>query len=80
MKKICSLILRVAAAAFLTSACNVKQPDSMIKSKRRFAKYVEPQKEKPSGVVDLSEGPKLRYDATFGPKNPDFDFKIKNPY
>lgn len=50
----------------------------MIKSKRRFAEYVEPKKH--PGVVDLSEGPKLRYDANFGPKSPEFDIKIKNPY
>ena len=53
----------------------------MVKSQRRFAKYIEPPKdEAQDGVVDLSEGPKLKYEANFGPKTPDFDFKIENPY
>ena len=55
----------------------------MIKSQRRFAKYLgieQNQQEKPKGVVDLSEGPQLKYDAHFGPKNLDFDFKIETPY
>lgn len=83
MKKICSFVLCVYFVMLLTSACTTKQTDTMINSKRRFAKYaeyIEPQNKKPEGVIDLSEGPKLRYDANFGPKNPDFDFKIKNPY
>ena len=52
----------------------------MIKSERRLGKYIQPQKEQKGGVVDLSEGPKLKYDAVFGPKTPSFDFKIVNPY
>ena len=55
----------------------------MIKSERRFAKYLgveENSQQKNEGVIDLSEGPKLKYDAHFGPKNPDFDFKIETPY
>ena len=52
----------------------------MIKSERRLGKYIQPQNEQKSGVVDLSEGPKLKYDAVFGPKTPSFDFKIVNPY
>ena len=64
----------------------MQQSGSIIKTERRFAKYInsgnnDTQKnEKHSGVVDLSEGPKLNYDAKFGPKNLDFDFKIINPY
>lgn len=52
----------------------------MIKSQRRLGKYIQPIENKDGSVVDLSEGPKLKYDAHFGPKNPDFDFKIVNPY
>ena len=52
----------------------------MVKAKRRFQQYVESPKTQQKGIIDLSEGPKLRYDANFGPKNPNFDFKIKNPY
>lgn len=64
--------------SFCVSACTAKPNGSMIKSKRRFAEYIEPQKH--PGVVDLSDGLKLRYDANFGPKSPEFDIKIKNPY
>lgn len=81
MKKICSLVLCVSVVMLITSACTVKQTGSMVKSQRRFAKYIEPPKdEAQGGVVDLSEGPKLKYEANFGPKTPDFDFKIENPY
>ena len=52
----------------------------MVQAKRRFAKYVEPQKENNVGQIDLSEGPRLKYDANFGPKTPNFDIKIVNPY
>lgn len=80
MRKICLLFLCCAILSVCVSACNAKPAPSMIKSQRRFAQYVEPQQEKHAGVVDLSEGPKLKYEANFGPKNPEFDFKIKNPY
>lgn len=78
MKKVCCLILCVSVLSICVSACTAKPKDSMIKSKRRFAQYIEPQKH--PGVVDLSDGKKLRYDADFGPKSPEFDIKIKNPY
>lgn len=78
MRKLCCLILSLSVLSFCVSACTAKPPASMIKSKRRFAEYVEPKKH--PGVVDLSDGPKLRYDANFGPKSPEFDIKIKNPY
>lgn len=52
----------------------------MIQSKRRFAEYVEPQNQKNPNTIDLSEGPKQNYNATFGPKNLDFDIKIVDPY
>lgn len=78
MKKLWCLILSASVLTFCVSACTSKQPASMIKSKRRFAQYTEPAKH--PGVVDLSDGPRLRYDANFGPKSPEFDIKIKNPY
>lgn len=78
MQKFCCLILSLSVLSFCVSACTVKQSGSMIKSKRRFVEYIEPVKH--TGIVDLSEGPKLRYDANFGPHSPEFDIKIKNPY
>ena len=52
----------------------------MIQSKRRFAEYVAPEAQKDPNTIDLSEGPKLKYDAKFGPKKLDFDIKIVDPY
>lgn len=80
MKKICSLIILAFVISVCASACNVQPPASMVKSQRRFAKYVEPPNNVQGGVVDLSEGPKTRYEANFGPKALDFDIKIRNPY
>lgn len=80
MKKVCCLILFASIMSLGLSACSSKPQASMVKAQRRFAKYVEPQKTTDGRVIDLSEGPRVRYDANFGPKSPDFDFKIKNPY
>lgn len=80
MEKIFCLILCAFIFSMCLSACNMKQTSSMVKSERRFAKYVEVQDNKTDNVVDLSEGPKLKYDAVFGPKTPSFEFKIVNPY
>ena len=81
IKKICSLLILSMVSMSFFSACTIKeQKSTMVQAKRRFAKYVEPQKTKEVGSVDLSEGPRLRYDANFGPKTPSFDIKIVNPY
>ena len=65
-------------SSVLLSACNT-QPKSPIKYERKLGKYFE-EENKPVGVVDLSEGPKLKYNANFGPKDLNFDIKIVNPY
>ena len=82
MKKICIFILMISTAVFLTTACTKqKTKSSMVQAKRRFEKYVEPQNTPVHGnVIDLSEGPKLHYDANLGPRNLNFDFKIVDPY
>ena len=80
MKKICGLIIFATIMSLCLSACDTKPQASMVQAQRRFAKYVEPQKNTEGRVIDLSEGPKLRYDANFGPKSPEFDIKITNPY
>ena len=80
MGKICCLIIMSCVFSLFLSACTIKQSTPMIKSERRLGKYIQPQKEQKGGVVDLSEGPRLKYDAVFGPKTPSFDFKIVNPY
>lgn len=82
MKKILTLLLIFSLVSVCTSACSLKQTNkpNMIQSKRRFADYVEPQQQKNTNTIDLSEGPKLRYDANLGPKNLNFDIKIVDPY
>ena len=82
MRKVLSLVLLFAFCGVLTSACtnNAKPKQNLIQSKRRFAEYVEPQQQRDPNRVDLSEGPKLRYDANLGPKNLNFDIKIVDPY
>ena len=81
MKKICIIIMALVFVCSVTSGCsqNKKKPN-MIQAQRRFAKYVTPQQSPGSGFIDLSEGPKLNYDASFGPQNVNFEVKITDPY
>ena len=78
MKKYSLLVVCLLTSSLLLSACTLKQ-DETIKYERKLGKYFEPQ-QRTGGVVDLSEGPKLRYDAKLGPSDLNFDFKIVNPY
>ena len=78
MKKFWTLFLAVVFFSTFTTACTDRPKQNLIQSKRRFAEYVEPQSD--SGRIDLSEGPKLNYDANLGPKNLNFDIKIVDPY
>jgi len=82
MKKLLVLIIFSAFILVNITACSNKKNSTanMIQAKRRFAEYVEPQTQKGSGTIDLSEGPKLNYEAKFGPKNLNFDIKIVDPY
>jgi len=82
MKKFWTLVFIAAFLSTFTTACkNIKPKQNMIQSKRRFAEYIEPmQQKKATGRIDLSEGPKLKYDADLGPKNLNFDIKIVDPY
>ena len=81
MKKHGLFILCLLISSVLLSACNTT-PNSPIKYERKLGKYFESDgNNKPSGgVIDLSEGPKLRYNANFGPRDLNFDIKIINPY
>ena len=80
MKKICIFLLMLSFIALSTSACSKKPKQNMVQSQRRFAKYVEPSAQGNGNVIDLSEGPKLKYDAKFGPNSPSFEFRIVDPY
>ena len=79
MKKYGLLVVCLLISSVLLSACNT-MPDSPIKYERKLGKYFESEKQQVGGTIDLSEGPKLRYNANFGPKDLNFDFKIINPY
>ena len=80
MKKYGLLVVCLLISSVLLSACNT-MPNSPIKYERKLGKYFEAKENKPiGGTIDLSEGPKLRYNANFGPKDLNFDFKIINPY
>ena len=80
MKKYSLLIVCLLVSTVLLSACTAT-PKSPIKYERKLGKYFESEENKTQfGTIDLSEGPKLRYDAKFGPKELNFDIKIINPY
>ena len=79
MKKYGLLVVCLLISSILLSACNT-MPDSPIKYERKLGKYFESEEKHVGGTIDLSEGPKLRYNANFGPKDLSFDFKIINPY
>lgn len=79
MKKYALLMVCLILSSILLSACD-STPKSPIKYERKLGKYLESENSSSGGVVDLSEGPKLRYNAKFGPQDLNFDIKIINPY
>ena len=80
MKKTGLFLVCLLLSSFLFVGCNF-QPKSPIKYERKLGKYFKQETNRPQGgTIDLSEGPKLRYDAKFGPKDLNFDIKIVNPY
>lgn len=81
MEKTCLSIVCLLTCTMLISGCNIKSNKSPINYQRRLEKYLPTGTQKPSaGTIDLSEGPKIKYDAKFGPKDLNFDIKINNPY
>lgn len=84
MKKITVLLICLIFSMCFLTACKVKKEESTINYQRKLKQYIpndnSKTKQTSSSVVDLSDGPKLRYDAKFGPNDVNFDFKIKNPY
>ena len=82
MKKYLVLIVCLLISTVFLSACNIRT-QSPIKYKRKLEKYFPSENSTSSsstGMVDLSEGPRLNYDAKFGPRDLNFDIKIINPY
>ena len=82
MKKYYAFTIILSVLLSCTTGCSdVKRPkQNLIQSKRRFAEFVESKEQKDPNTIDLSEGPKLRYDAHLGPQNLNFDIKIVDPY
>lgn len=81
MKKYGLIIFCLIIFCVILSACD-STSKSTIKYERKLGKYLENnnQNKNHDKTIDLSEGPKLRYDAKFGPKDLNFDIKIVNPY
>ena len=79
MKKLGLSIVCLLCSSILLSACNAT-PSSPIKYERKLGKYFEDENQHVGSVVDLSEGPRLKYNSKFGPKDLNFDIKIVNPY
>ena len=85
MRKFCVLLVCLIIPLMLMSACNSTPNNSIVNAQRRFAKYLldSNTKEKNSSTgefIDLSEGPKLKYDAKLGPSDINFNFKINTRY
>lgn len=74
------LVLLLISGIFLTG-CGVKKADT-INYNRKLGKYIttDNQSTAPVDTIDLSEGPRLKYEGNLGPKDVNFEFKIVNPY
>lgn len=80
MKKQIFFVACLMLSSLLLCACN-SAPNSTIKYERKFGKYFHNEKQPAiENSVDLSEGPRLKYNADFGPRDLNFDIKIINPY
>jgi len=82
MKKIIFVLVCFVLANVFLTGCVVKKDNQTIKYQRRLQNYLpdETSKQKQMVTIDLSEGPKMKYDANLGPQDLNFDIKIKNPY
>ena len=86
MKKYVLVLICATVFVCMLSACTVKQKSQTINYQRKLTQYLP--NETPAAnkaqtsttVIDLSEGPKLRYDARLGPSDVNFDFKINTEY
>ena len=81
MKKCGLVIVCLLLCSVLVSGCHVKPKQQTINYQRKLEKYLPSENSNPQGgAIDLSEGPKLKYDAKFGPNDMNFDVKVVNPY
>ena len=83
MKKFVFVLACVLVANIFLTACTVSKKPQTINYNRRLQQYLpaDTSKQRSSGgMIDLSEGPKLKYEGNLGPNDLNFDIKIKNPY
>lgn len=82
MKNFCLITAVLIVTGVLVSGCQIKTQNNPIKYQGRLKKYIQPEQNGSNSTkaIDLSDGVKLKYDATLGPGDINFDFKIKNPY
>ena len=82
MKKACIifLCLGIIVAGVLFSGCTAKNNKQTINYQRRLQNYLPAETTGSIKTIDLSEGPKAKYDANLGPPDLNFDIKINNPY
>lgn len=80
MKRIVFLLVCIILCSIFVCACSVKPQKPTINYQRRLKKYIQTETPNTTQTIDLSEGPRLRYDVNLGPQDVNFDFKIKNPY
>ena len=80
MEKYCLYIVCLLCSCLLFSGCNIQQSKSPINYQRRLEKYLPSETVKSPKTIDLSEGPKTKYEANFGPKDLNFDIKLDTKY
>lgn len=86
MKKACLVLLclGIIIAGIFLSGCTVDHKKT-INYQRKLQQYLPSTatttEQKPASMtIDLSEGPKTKYDANLGPQDLDFDMKLKTQY
>ncbi|GEM_PF-1382413 len=85
MKKYGLVILSVLilCSVFCLTACTPPKKQQAINYQRKLEKYLPAEQRSTTsngGAIDLSEGPRLKYDAKMGPGDMNFDVKVVNPY
>lgn len=80
-KTIFVLICFMLTSVFLTGCALKNNSQQTIKYQRKLQKYLPANTTgQQGGRIDLSEGPKTKYDTNLGPGELNFDINIKNPY
>lgn len=84
---ICLVICSILLTGCQSKTIKKKQTKKLTIDYQRRLKAYLPQEETSTSknniirkTIDLSEGPKLKYDANLGPQDVNFDFKLKTKY